>query len=422
MTVTNQDTARIQTIDIIRGIALFGILVINIQTYTLFAFLRPEQVYRLQLDSPGNYIPADFFIQIFIKGQFISIYGFLFGLGTFLILQKNKSRKLNAERIFKRRLWTLLIIGIVHAFIFWFGDILHIYALLGFTLLYFNKKSVSVILKWITWIGLCVIVLKGIKLLFLPTDPQSFLAGQQKADELIMHVVHAWQHGSVIEVIGLQKLGVVMLHFMDASNGFDRLAQVEIMFLLGMIVGKMQVFYHIKLYQERLIKLVRRIFPVALLLKSVSAFPVLNIHFLPAHLQGHEKLIYSVSAFIGTPLLCIGYLVLMAIFFQKRTSRFWKWIANTGRLGLTNYLMQTMLCMLLFYGYALGLSGRLTLIESFIPAILIYCFQVLFSNIWVSYQKTGPMEKYWRRMAYYKEPVPTSGKLIQKTFKMNETA
>lgn len=79
-------------------------------------------------------------------------------------------------------------------------------------------------------------------------------------------------------------------------------------------------------------------------------------------------------------------------------------------MGLTNYLAQTLLCMLLFYGYAQGMSGYMSLLESFIPIVYIYTFQVLYSNIWLSKYGIGPVEKLWRKMTYGKKPQKQTSK------------
>lgn len=322
MTTALKVTDRIQTIDIIRGIALFGILVINIQTYTLFAFLRPEQVYTLQWDYPNTYAPVQFLIHLFFKGQFYTIYSFLFGLGFYLMLQKNNRLGLNSSRTFKRRLWVLLLIGLVHAFIFWFGDVLHKYALLGFTLIYFNRKSVSANVKWIAALTLFVILFQVIKIVFFPVSAEAFAASQQRMDTVIMQVTDTWQNGSLLEVMSLQKLGVAMLWLMGAENGFSGLVHYEIMFLLGLIAGKINFFYRIAELKPRLIKMALIIFPFAFMLKAVSCLDVLEVHLLPVSLQRYDTLIFSLSSFIGTPLLTIVYMVFFSIVFNRRPSTF----------------------------------------------------------------------------------------------------
>lgn len=397
MITTN--SSRIQTIDQIRGIALLGIIIFNIQTYTFFAFLRPEQVYNLGLDKPETYGPLQFLISLLVKGQFYTIYSFLFGLGFFLMWQKNDQTGLNADKLFKRRLSWLLLIGLIHAFVFWFGDILHKYALLGFTLIYFNKKSVSYLIKWIGGLLLLMVFIQLVFAIFLPVTPQSVIENNKTFDKVIMEVLDTWKNGNVLQVISLQKLGVAMGWFRTISGGFINLIHFEVMFLLGLIAGKTNVFQRINEVGTKLKKCALIMLPFALIIKAIANLEPMQIQLLP-HQPTWEIFIQHISESIGSLLLTFAYLVLLTTLLSKSSTKLQVWIGNTGRMGLTNYLAQTLICMLLFYGYAIGLSGKLTLAQSFLTALLIYIFQIIYSNIWLKYNTIGPMEKLWRRLTY----------------------
>ncbi len=399
MTTTN--SSRIHTIDQIRGIALLGILIFNIQTYTFFAFLRPEQVYNLGLDKPETYGPLQFLISLLVKGQFYTIYSFLFGLGFFLMWQKNDQTGLNADQLFKRRLWSLLLIGLIHAFVFWFGDILHKYALLGFSLIYFNRKSISYLLKWIAGLFLLMLLIQFVLAVFLPVTPQSIVENDKEFDKVIMEVLDTWKNGTVLQVFSMQKLGVAMGWFRAVSNGLISFIHFEIMFLLGLIAGKTNIFQRISGLGAKLMKWALIILPFALAIKAIANLDALQIQLLPNQ-PTWEIFIENISESIGSLALTFVYLVLLTSLLSGSSSKLQVWIGNTGRLGLTNYLAQTLICMLLFYGYALSLGGKLSLLQSFIAAVLIYIFQIIYSNLWLKYFSIGPMEKLWRKMTYGK--------------------
>lgn len=384
---------RIQVIDTIRGLALWGILIFNIQTYALFTFLKPEQVYQLQLDKPETYAPLQFLLHVFVNGQFYTIYSFLFGVGFYLLWQKNNNLEVNGNKVFQRRLWVLLAFGLIHGLVFWFGDILHKYALLGFALIRFNKKSVKAIFKWMAGLLLFSIVLQ-VLLAFL--NPPSDTANSE-TQQVIMQVVNTWQQGSFWQVLSLQKLGVAMLWIMGIMSGFAGIIHYLVMFLLGLIAGKSNFFNQIPKYKSAITKISWWLLPLALALKAFAHLDVLGIPIDNASVYG--KLMASLSNFIAVPLLTVAYLMVLVLVLTRSNSLVLKWIGNAGRLGLTNYLMQTLICMLLFYGYAGGLSGKLTLLQTILCTLPIFMFQVVFSNIWLKYYHTGPIEKLWRRLS-----------------------
>ncbi len=322
-------------------------------------------MYDLQLDEQGVYGPVQFVIQLLFRGQFYTIYSFLFGLGFYLLLQKNIRLGLDAHRIYKRRLWALLLFGLIHALVFWFGDILHKYALLGFSLLYFHKKTVRTIVKWIIGLASFAVLFQIIKTVFFPVSAEAFAASEAETDKVIMQVVDTWQHGSFLEVLNLQKIGVAMLWIITIKGGLAGMIHFEIMFLLGLIAGKLNLFNRITELAPQLKRIALIIVLPALVIKALSCLDTLQVNLFPPGNEGYDRMLHSIASFIGTPLLTIVYLAAFSLLFNRKANTLMKWIANTGRMGLTNYLGQTIICMLLFYSYAVGLSARhLSLLES----------------------------------------------------------
>ncbi len=394
-TVQPQSPSRVAVIDQIRGIALLGILIFNIQTYALFAFLNPGQVYTLGFDRPETYPVTQFLIHLFVKGQFYTIYSFLFGLSFHMILRKSTLGGLNPARVFRKRLWILLIFGLTHALVFWFGDVLHKYALLGFSLNYFNKKSTKVILRWIAGLSILVMLFLITKTVwFTPSVPAP---PDPAFEKVIMEVVNTWQHGTFLEVMSLQKLGVAMLWFMSASGGFSGLLHFEIMFLLGLLAGRAGLFERLDEFRLHLRRTVLMLLVPALLLKTLSCLDIIGVVLLPGKYNG---LLTSLCEFTGIPLLALVYIAALILFCERTSWKLLTWIGNAGRMGLSNYLFQTLLCMAFFYGYAGGLAGNITLNQTVMAAVVLYSFQVMCSNLWLKRHQTGPAELLWHRLTY----------------------
>ncbi|ACB84336.1 DUF418 domain-containing protein [Natranaerobius thermophilus] len=135
---------RISEIDIIRGVALFGVLLVNVVAFnfTLPAHLQgvTPLTNPLHLGSAIDRLSA-VFIQLFAEGKFYTIFSFLFGLGFYIFISRAEEKGLDSRKLFKRRMLALLGFGILHLILVWYGDILHVYALGGFLLVLFRNKS-----------------------------------------------------------------------------------------------------------------------------------------------------------------------------------------------------------------------------------------------------------------------------------------
>lgn len=135
---------RIGILDAMRGLAICGILIGNVQWFSGYGFM-PDALFA-QLPTADQV--TRFLVHFFVEGKFYSIFSFLFGFGFALQIAKAEERGDAKASVFKRRLLWLLVIGLMHALLLWYGDIVSIYALVGFVLLLFRKKETGSLLKW----------------------------------------------------------------------------------------------------------------------------------------------------------------------------------------------------------------------------------------------------------------------------------
>jgi len=391
---------RIPLLDAMRGICLLGILLMNIQTYTLYDFISAKEAAALHWDNLSTLLPEKFLLDVFVRGQFYTIYSFLFGLGFYLMLEKNTRLELNGNKQYIRRLIVMFLIGVIHS-AFWMGDVLHVYAIFGIPLIYFQKKKTTVIFRWAVGIFLCGILLDVFRAFFFPPSPPH---SEELFSKDTLHMINTFQHGPFTQILKIQYDKLLKGSIAITRSTMTGYEHIIILFLLGLIAGKTRFFHRITELKPAIKRVIFVMLPFALALKVIACLPTLNVHFLSPQQAVYETLFIRMIRFTGILLMAFVYIGIITLLLHKSKSRIAFWLGNAGRLGLTNYLMQTVICMLLFYPFGLKLIGKLTLLQSLLLAVVIFIVQIIYSNIWLRYYNMGPMEAIWRRLTYGKQP------------------
>lgn len=386
---------RIEILDVLRGLAICGILIGNVQWFSGYGLMPGA----LAQQSPIADRIAHFLVHFFVEGKFYSIFSFLFGFGFALQIARAEERGDLKASFFKRRLFWLLVIGLVHAYLLWAGDILSIYAVMGFLLILFRRKANGSLLKWA--LAMMVIpILSYILLyvLFVAFVPPGAVAKLDAAKIDFWHEsVRKVQQSSYLQIITDFNLNYIVGRYLSLLFEM-RLPKILAMFLLGFYAYRRTIFQNLSSHKS----LVRRILIYALILGLIG-----NIAF--AALAGKEAVlpptpagvIGVISYAFGVPALALFFIALIATLWQRAAwRRLLAFLAPVGRMALTNYLMQTVICVLIFYGYGFGLFGRVGALTATLIALAIFLFQLLVSALWLSYFSYGPMEWIWRQLTY----------------------
>jgi uncharacterized protein len=386
---------RIELLDVLRGMAIGGILIGNMQWFSNYGMM-PETI---AAQAPLIDKIANFFVHFLVEGKFYSIFSFLFGFGFALQMTRAEERGDLKAALFKRRLFWLLIIGLLHAYLFWAGDILSIYALMGFALILFRKKTNESLLKWI--FGLILVPIFSYILfyvLFAAFVTPEILAEIGKAK------MSMWEDGNrqvqqsgyaqIVSGFNLQFIGGRYASLILEM----RLPKILAMFLLGFYAYRRGFFQNPSAHQP----LIRQV-----LIYGLGLGLAANLVF--AWVSGKEALFPpTLAGFVGVvlyafgvPALALGFMALTATLWQKTSwQKLLAVLAPVGRMALTNYLMQTLICVFIFYGFGFGQFGKFGAARATLTALGIFVFQIFFSSLWLKYFNYGLMEWIWRQLTY----------------------
>ena len=386
---------RILFIDVLRGMALFGILAANMR-----AFFAPLDCYdHIAVLFPGRAdVAAQFFIDAFIQGKFITIFSFLFGMGFAIQMSRADARGVRFLSFYPRRLLALALFGLIHGILIWGGDILLTYAFSGAILLLFRNRQQKTLLWWAgSLIALPIVVSTFFLSIYFTRWHRSWMDPKPPDMAKLHAVINIYAHGTVRQI--LAQNWVEWKHQLP-TTGFAIYAAA--LFLLGMWVWRAGIVQHLDQYKPILRRVCAVCLPLGVAISTYVA--VVQAIVPPARVS-----LWGWSAGVlwlpGSHILSAGYMSGLAlIFLHADWRRFLQPFAAVGRMALTDYLMQSVLCTLFFYSYTTGLFGRIGPAWGLVPTVVLYSAQVLFSNWWLSRYRFGPMEWLWRGMTYGKFP------------------
>ena len=378
---------RITSLDALRGFALLGILVINIRVFSM-----PEQT-LLNPNVYGDFTGLNYWTwflgHVFARSKFITVFSALFGAGVLLFIESKEEKGQDAVRLHLRRTAVLIAIGLLHAYLLWYGDILVTYGLTGIFLLFVRDLDARRLAG-----------LAGIFLLFVPAielfaavsiGGEAIAAQWAPAEAAIRQEVATYRGGWLGQMS--HRVGS---SFQRQTTGFigQSFWRVGGVMLLGMALYKRGV-----LTGERSTAFYRR-------LVAGGAVGVAIVVAGVAYIEANDwsagaALYWRQFNYVGSLLVAGGYVGLVTLFVRRRGEGLvTRALAAVGRTAFTNYLLQTVIATTIFYGHGLGLFGSVSRVEAMGIVVAIWAVQVPLSMLWLRHFRFGPVEWVWRTLTY----------------------
>jgi uncharacterized protein len=370
---------RLVELDALRGFALLGVLVVNI-----FIFHGPYSHYS---EVYGSYNGIDAAVveltSVFFAGKFLFIFALLFGCGVAL---QEASHGTGFSAVHARRMVALLLFGATHLIFLWFGDILASYALLGFGLLALRRLGT----RWVLIIGGILLLVRP--LYYVGATRLGWPMVEMGKPESLETFTEVMRGGNYLEILKLRLREFVA--FLP-ENAVWFIPKTMGLFALG--YGAMRA---------RFTEVIRARPGAAVALGAGAVALGLGWMFVRGQVFGLVDLeaiplvrpVFILGNVLAEFALGCGYVTCLVALFQ-RSARIARVFAPVGRTALTNYLFQSLACVLIFHGWGLGLYLRLTPVQLVLLAFALYLAQLLGSHAWLRAMNRGPLEALWRRLA-----------------------
>ncbi len=388
------ETERIAALDTLRGFALLGILVMNIQSFSMIfsAYFNPTNYGDL---TGANYW-VWFVSHVFFDQKFMTLFSMMFGAGVVLFTERAEAKGLSPRRLHYRRMLWLILFGLLHGYLLWYGDILYTYGVCGLLVYLFRRCSprtliVLAILSLAVGSGLSWFF--GWSMQFWPAEEVANVQQMWRPDAAkVAEEVNAYRGGWLEQMqhrvpFSFEFQTIFFLMFFWKPAGVMLLGMA--LYKLGALSGQRSTrFYAALVAVGALVGLPAVIYGVHL--NEASGWSV------EWGMFHGQQINYWASVLVSLGYVGVVMLVVKSDALKWLTAR----LAAVGQMAFTNYLLQTIICTTIFYGHGFGLFGEVSRVQQFGIVLAVWILQLAVSPLWLRRYRFGPFEWLWRSLTY----------------------
>nr|WP_223251451.1 DUF418 domain-containing protein [Bacillus sp. MZGC1] len=372
--------SRVEFIDSLRGFSLLGILIVNMLNF--------QYDYDFEKMFDSSFWGQEFGVyltEILFQGSFYPIFSFLFGYSFIKLIESTKAKGLNTNAIVVRRGFGLIVLGMLHYIFIWNGDILLYYGACTFFLMMFLSSRIKTMLIWSGVLGALslVVVPYMMNLVYGNDELLTDVYAKGAYGDILLSRVTVEDDMMIVTII----LAIMTIMFMPILGFLFGTMMVGPFALLGMVIGKRG-----HLTEEDRGMAYRKgwvwVIVVGLALKCTT--------FIDAPWSEFVMI-------LGGYVLAIGYIQAFIVFYYSKAAQGLKrLLAGLGRLSLSNYLAQSIICTTIFYSYGLGLFGQLGSMLGLLLAVGLYTAQLFISHLYLKKWRRGPVEWMMGKWVYWR--------------------
>jgi len=386
---------RIVSLDVLRGFAILGILIMNVQSFSMImaAYINPSAFGDLTGLNRVVWVLS----HVLADEKFMSIFSMLFGAGILMIAGRSEEKGLKAGSVHYRRSLWLILIGLMHAYLLWYGDILVAYGVCALIVFAFRKARPRRLLI----AGLLIVSVASLLYLSFGYSmqywPEEAMKGPMRSwmpdSEHVTEEMAAYQGGWLDQMSLRIPAAILLQTFIFLIWQVWRIAGLMLvgmaLFTWGVLTGRRSA----------------RFYFTAALIGFLVGYPLIILgvyrNFLATWSLEYSMFYGPQLNYWGSLFVAFGYIcMIMLLVRAARPGLLTRALAATGRMALTNYIMQTIICTTIFYGHGLGLYARMERKEQILVVFCVWVLQLIVSPIWLKHFRFGPLEWLWRSLTY----------------------
>lgn len=401
---------RLEVLDVLRGFALGGVFVSNVYVWMSGWVLMPRPAVQALTATWVDQAASELF-QFFVNGRFMPIFSFLFGLGFCVQLTRAEKRGTSVVPVYRRRLMVMYLLGLVHLYGAWYGDVLNMYAMAGLLLLLFRERKDRTLLIWAGVLMFGPMLVGQVLLRYgtlLLHGPEAHEAAREAAKaaakgmaETKAGIFDGLSRGGYLRWLRANAEAYFLLFFSPMM--LTHIGTTVGRFALGLWAGRKGLFHDVEKHGATLKRLWGWGLGVGLVGSGVGVVTSMLMRKKLLDFQEPWTLVLTPVRELGAVGLATFYVTSLALLFQReRWRKALRLLAPAGRMAVTNYMSQSVLGVLVFSGVGLGLMGKTGPAVTIALTMGLFCVQVAWSHWWLARYRFGPVEWVWRSLTYGK--------------------